>query len=80
MCLFYFILSDAQLLKSDFHGSEIEVIKSRCFTLVGLSGIVVQETFSTFKIVNQSKKNYITNSKMVYESSDLIILISFSYP
>lgn len=50
----YFI-SDTQLLKSDFHGAEIEVTKSKCFSLVGLKGIVVQETFSTFKIVKCSK-------------------------
>ena len=43
--------SDAQLLKSDFHGAEIEVTKSKCYSLVGLKGIVIQETFSTFKII-----------------------------
>ena len=48
-------ISDAQLLKSDFHGAEIEVTKSKCFNLVGLKGTVIQETFSTFKIAKCSK-------------------------
>lgn len=40
--------SDACALKSDFHGVEMEVVKSRCYSFVGLRGVVVKESFSAF--------------------------------
>ncbi|XP_078041958.1 ribonuclease P/MRP subunit POP4 [Augochlora pura] len=39
-----------QLIKADYHGSEISVVGSRCPSLIGLSGIVIQDTKSTFRI------------------------------
>ncbi|XP_017890875.1 ribonuclease P protein subunit p29 [Ceratina calcarata] len=39
-----------QLMKADFHGAKILVVGSKCPSLIGLSGIVVQDTKSTFKI------------------------------
>lgn len=39
-----------QLIKADFHGAEISVVRSKCPSLVGLSGIVIQDTKNTFRI------------------------------
>lgn len=47
---FFKYFSDSKVLKSDFHGAEIEVIGSRCFGLVGLKGVIIKESFSTFTV------------------------------
>ncbi|KAK2580258.1 hypothetical protein KPH14_012509 [Odynerus spinipes] len=39
-----------QLMKADFHGAKISVVKSKCPSLVGISGIIVQDTKNTFRI------------------------------
>lgn len=39
-----------QLIKADFHGAKISIDKSKCPTLVGLTGIVIQDTKNTFRI------------------------------
>ena len=39
-----------QLIKADFHGAEISVLASKCPSLVGLSGIIIQDTKNTFRI------------------------------
>lgn len=39
-----------QLIKADFHGAKISVVKSKCPSLVGINGIVVQDTKNTFKV------------------------------
>ncbi|CAD6581224.1 MAG: hypothetical protein CYPHOPRED_001520 [Cyphobasidiales sp. Tagirdzhanova-0007] len=41
----------AKLVKADFHGAKIMVTKARHPSLVGVGGIVVQETEGTFRIV-----------------------------
>ncbi|KAI9431123.1 RNase P/MRP p29 subunit [Lactarius indigo] len=46
----------AKLLKADFHGSIVTVRRSKNAALVGASGIVVQETENTFKVVTQKDK------------------------
>jgi len=46
----------AKLVKADFHGSIVTVRRSRNAALVGASGIVVQETENTFKIVTRTDK------------------------
>ncbi|CAK9796513.1 Ribonuclease P protein subunit p29 [Anthophora plagiata] len=38
------------LVKADFHGAKISVVGSKCPTLVGLKGIVIQDTKNTFRI------------------------------
>lgn len=37
-------------LKQEFIGSKVEIIKSKNKTLIGLSGVIVDETKFTFKI------------------------------
>ncbi|XP_076636604.1 ribonuclease P/MRP subunit POP4 isoform X1 [Colletes latitarsis] len=39
-----------QLIKADFHGAEISVVGSKCPSLIGLHGIVIQDSKNTFRI------------------------------
>ncbi|XP_053997759.1 ribonuclease P protein subunit p29 [Hylaeus anthracinus] len=39
-----------QLIKADFHGAEVSVVESKCPSLIGISGIVIQDTKTTFRI------------------------------
>ncbi|KAJ1981840.1 RNase P/RNase MRP complex subunit [Dimargaris xerosporica] len=48
------------ILKADFHGSMISVRRSKCPSLVGLEGIVVQETKNLFRII--TKQNALKNT------------------
>lgn len=43
----------SKLVSADFHGAEIEVVKSRCSGRVGLKGIVVRDTKFTFVVVTK---------------------------
>ncbi|XP_046417900.1 ribonuclease P protein subunit p29 isoform X1 [Neodiprion fabricii] len=42
-----------QLLKADFHGAKILVIRSKCPSLVGIHGIVLQDTKCTFRVIGE---------------------------
>lgn len=46
------------LYKADFHGSILEVVRSKCPSYVGKIGICIMDTRNTFKIV--SKDNVVT--------------------
>lgn len=46
------------LYKADFHGSILEVVRSKCPSYVGKKGICIMDTRNTFKIV--SKDNLMT--------------------
>ncbi|XP_063368319.1 ribonuclease P protein subunit p29 [Cydia amplana] len=46
------------LYRSDFHGSLLHVVRSKCPSYVGKSGICIMDTRNTFKIV--SKDNLVT--------------------
>lgn len=48
------IESQQKLLKADYHGCIMTVTKSSCPSLVGLSGIMLQETKCTWKIITAS--------------------------
>ncbi|XP_071554773.1 ribonuclease P protein subunit p29 [Temnothorax nylanderi] len=39
-----------QLMKADFHGARISIDRSRCPSLVGVTGIVIQDTRNTFRV------------------------------
>jgi ribonuclease P protein subunit POP4 len=43
----------AKLVSADFHGAEVEVVRSRCFGRVGLKGVVVRDTKFTFVVVTE---------------------------
>lgn len=39
-----------QLMKADFHGAEISVAQSKCPSLVGQGGIIIQDTKNAFRV------------------------------
>ncbi|KAA8652460.1 hypothetical protein EYZ11_005091 [Aspergillus tanneri] len=43
----------SKLASADFHGSEVQVVRSRCHGRVGLRGIVVRDTKFTFVVVTE---------------------------
>ncbi|KAL5002038.1 hypothetical protein BDV10DRAFT_181731 [Aspergillus recurvatus] len=43
----------SKLVSADFHGAEMEVIRSRCPGRVGLKGVVVRDTKFTFVVVTE---------------------------
>ncbi|OJI96180.1 hypothetical protein ASPVEDRAFT_120992 [Aspergillus versicolor CBS 583.65] len=43
----------SKLVSADFHGAEMEVVRSKCSGRVGLKGIVVRDTKFTFVIVTE---------------------------
>ncbi|KAJ5159904.1 uncharacterized protein N7482_006908 [Penicillium canariense] len=43
----------AKLVSADYHGAEVEVVRSRCASRVGVQGIVVRDTKFTFVIVTE---------------------------
>lgn len=45
-----------KLTKADYHGAMICVARSKCPSLVGVSGIVLQETEHTFRIMCQDDR------------------------
>ena len=49
-----------KLFRADFHGAQMTVIRSKCYSLVGISGIVAMETKNTFKLLG---KDNIVRSK-----------------
>ncbi|XP_011698627.1 PREDICTED: ribonuclease P protein subunit p29 [Wasmannia auropunctata] len=42
--------ANLQLMKADFHGAKISIDRSRCPSLVGVMGIVIQDTKNTFRV------------------------------
>uniref|UniRef100_UPI0037E860EA ribonuclease P protein subunit p29 isoform X2 n=1 Tax=Semicossyphus pulcher TaxID=241346 RepID=UPI0037E860EA len=45
-----------KLLKADFHGAIITVVRSKCPSYVGMTGILVQEFKHVFKIITKEDK------------------------
>ncbi|KAF2240133.1 putative ribonuclease P complex subunit Pop4 [Viridothelium virens] len=45
-----------QLVTADFHGADVEVVRSRCVSRVGVRGIVVKDTKFTFEIITKDNK------------------------
>ncbi|KAI9928357.1 hypothetical protein ASPWEDRAFT_170644 [Aspergillus wentii DTO 134E9] len=43
----------SKLVSADFHGAEVEVVRSRCAGRVGIKGIVVRDTKFTFVIITE---------------------------
>ncbi|KAM0277056.1 hypothetical protein ACHAQH_006126 [Verticillium albo-atrum] len=46
----------AKLSAAEFHGAEIEVVRSRCPSRVGIKGIVVKDARFTFEVVTAQNK------------------------
>ncbi|OIW32733.1 RNase P/MRP, p29 subunit [Coniochaeta ligniaria NRRL 30616] len=47
----------AKLASADFHGAEVEVVRSGCVSRVGIKGIVIKDSRFVFEII--TKKNHI---------------------
>lgn len=45
----------ARLCSADFHGAELEVVRSKCVGRVGIKGIVVKDGMRAFEIVTRGK-------------------------
>ncbi|KAL4919827.1 hypothetical protein BDW62DRAFT_34765 [Aspergillus aurantiobrunneus] len=43
----------SKLVSADFHGAEVEIVRSRCSGRVGLKGMVVRDTKFTFVVVTE---------------------------
>ncbi|KAK6332304.1 hypothetical protein TWF696_003024 [Orbilia brochopaga] len=54
----------AKLCAADFHGCEVEVVRNRCPSRVGIKGIVIKDTKMTFVII--TKKDEIKNIPKEY--------------
>lgn len=52
----------SKLVSADYHGAEVEVVRSRCAGRVGIKGIVVRDTKFTFLIVT---KNDVVKSELL---------------
>ncbi|KAI9827163.1 MAG: hypothetical protein M1832_005299 [Thelocarpon impressellum] len=46
----------SKLCSADFHGAQVEVVRSRCVGRVGLQGIVVKDTMFTFQIITKQNE------------------------
>lgn len=46
----------SMLIKADYHGAYIKVIQSKSPDLIGIEGIVLQETMRTFKLITKENK------------------------
>lgn len=44
----------AKLVSADFHGAELEVVRSRCVSRIGLKGIVVRDSKFVFQIITRN--------------------------
>jgi len=55
-----------KLLKTDYHGCYLTVSRSKCPSYVGTSGIVIQETKNTFKIITEKD-----NIKMIPKAANV---------
>ena len=55
----------AKLVSADYHGAEIEVVRTLCAGMVGIRGIVLRDTKFTFQIV--TKKNQLKSKNAAVE-------------
>jgi ribonuclease P protein subunit POP4 len=46
----------AKLCSADFHGAELEVVRSRCVSRVGVKGIVVKDSKFVFEVVTRGDR------------------------
>jgi len=46
----------AKLASADFHGADVEVVRSGCVSRVGIRGIVIKDSRFTFEVVTRKNK------------------------
>lgn len=67
-----------KLLRADYHGCILTVSRSKCPSYIGASGILLQETKNTFKIItkeNQLKMIPKSNSVFTFELESFVFTI-----
>ncbi len=72
----------SKLASADFHGAEVEVVRSRCVGRVGARGIVVRDTKFTFEIVtpgNELKSRFGPGAKTVVAKEGFVLIEGASY-
>lgn len=42
-----------KIMKADYHGAKIFVIRSKCPSLIGVNGIILQDTKNTFRLIGE---------------------------
>ena len=42
-----------RLMKADYHGAQVTVVRSRCPSTVGIKGIIIQDTKNTFRLLSE---------------------------
>jgi len=68
-----------QLLKADYHGCIMSVSQSKCPSYVGTTGIVLQETRNTFKIITKDDRLKVipkANSVFMFELDGFVFTIN----
>ncbi|KAM3626000.1 uncharacterized protein V6R79_021104 [Siganus canaliculatus] len=68
-----------KLLKADFHGAIITVVRSKCPSYVGATGILVQELKHVFKIITQEDKLKVIPKRNSVFSVEINGFISYIY-
>jgi ribonuclease P protein subunit POP4 len=66
-----------KMLRADMHGATIKVLKANCETYEGQTGIVIQETMRSFKIITPENR-FISKGHMK-ENCCLLCIVSFSF-
>jgi len=46
----------AKLSSADFHGAEVEVVRSKCVSRVGIKGIVIKDSKFAFEVITRKNK------------------------
>ena len=63
----------AKIVKADFNGALIEILKAKNVQLIGLKGIVAKETQRTFVIIDENDK------QKIFIKSDTVFRIQLPY-
>ncbi|XP_028258517.1 ribonuclease P protein subunit p29 [Parambassis ranga] len=68
-----------KLLKADFHGAIITVVRSKCSSYVGTTGILVQEFKHVFKIITKEDKMKVIPKRNSVFSVEICGFVSYIY-
>ncbi|XP_041048521.1 ribonuclease P protein subunit p29 isoform X2 [Carcharodon carcharias] len=68
-----------KLLKADFHGAIVTVVKSKCPSYVGVTGIILQEMKHIFKIITEENKLKVIPKQNSVFSVEIDGFVSYIY-
>ncbi|XP_011297695.1 ribonuclease P protein subunit p29 [Fopius arisanus] len=49
-------ITNQKLMRADLHGAKVTVARSKCPSLVGIQGIILQDTRNTFRVIGKDDK------------------------